>query len=69
VLEPQGRLADADAVLTALTVGMLVSGFRDWSIGHPTKLRWHAITGLALAGCLMMHTLNRRGRLRTSRVR
>ena len=67
-LQPQGRLALSDAALAAFTVAMLVSGFWDWSIGHPTKVRWHAITGVALAGYLLVHTLRRARRLRTSKV-
>jgi len=66
---PAGRLALADALLTALTVGMLASGLWDWRIGHPTRIRWHAITGFVLAGYLLVHTLRRRARLRASGVR
>lgn len=44
---------------------MLVSGFWDWFAGHPTKIRWHAITGVVLP----VHTARRRSRLRRSRVR
>ena len=42
---PAGRLALADALLAAMTAGMLASGFWDWSAGHPTRIRWHAISG------------------------
>ncbi len=66
---PGGRLAVADALLAALTVGMLVSGFWDWGIGHPTRIRWHALTGFVLLAYLCVHTLNRRQRLRYSQVR
>jgi len=48
---------------------MLVSGFWDWSAGHPTKIRWHAITGVMLAILLLAHTVRRRSRLRRSAVR
>jgi hypothetical protein len=67
--QPGGRLAAADALLAALTAGMLVSGFWDWAIGHPTRPRWHALTGVALLGYLVVHTLNRRHRLKHSQVR
>ena len=67
--QPGGRLAAADALLAALTIGMLVSGFWDWSIGHPTRVRWHALTGFALLAFLITHTLNRRQRLKFSQVR
>lgn len=64
-----GRLALADVLLTAITVAMLASGLWDWLSGHPTKLRWHAITGVVLTGLLIIHTVRRRARLRHSRVR
>lgn len=66
---PAGRLALADALLATVTVGMLVSGFWDWSAGHPAKIRWHAITGVVLAILLLGHTVRRRSRLRRSKVR
>jgi hypothetical protein len=59
---PAGRLA-------LVTVGMLISGFWDWFAGHPTKIRWHAITGVVLAILLVAHTVRRRRRLRRSTVR
>jgi len=66
---PAGRLALADALLTALTVGMLAAGLWDWRLGHPTRIRWHAISGVVLAGFLLVHTLRRRARLRRSGIR
>jgi len=66
---PGGRLAVADALLAAATSAMLISGFWDWSAGHPTRIRWHAITGVVLAAFLVVHTLRRRSRLRFSQVR
>lgn len=66
---PSGRLALADALLAALTVAMLASGLYDWLAGHPTRIRWHALTGVALAGFLVVHTLRRRTRVRGSSVR
>lgn len=66
---PSGRLAVADAVLAVLTAAMLASGIWDWVDGHPTRIRWHAITGVLLAGFLVVHTVRRRGRLRGSTVR
>ena len=67
--QPSGKLAIADALLAVLTLGMLVSGFWDWAIGHPTRVRWHAITGFVLLAYLCVHTINRRQRLRYSQVR
>jgi hypothetical protein len=66
---PAGRLAMADLLLTVVTAGMLVSGFWDWLAGHPTRIRWHAITGVVLAILLLVHTVRRRRRLRRSTVR
>ena len=62
-------LALADPVPAVVTVGMPVSGCRDWFAGHPTKIRWHAITGVVLAILLVAHTVRRRRRLRQSTVR
>ena len=66
---PAGRLAMADALLAAVSTGMLISGFWDWFAGHPTKIRWHAITGVVLAILLLIHTVRRWSRLRRSKVR
>ena len=66
---PRGRLAVTDTLLGALTVGMLVSGFWDWYAGHPTRIRWHALTGFVLVAFLVVHTLNRQNRLRSSHIR
>jgi hypothetical protein len=67
--KPGGRLALADALLAAITAGMLASGFWDWFARHPTRIRWHAITGVALAALLIVHTARRRSRLRRSKIR
>jgi len=66
---PASRLALADALLAVITAGMLVSGFWDWFAGHPTRIRWHAITGIVLAILLLVHTVRRWSRLRRSDVR
>jgi hypothetical protein len=66
---PAGRLALADALLAMVTLAMLVSGFWDWFSGHPTRIRWHALTGVALAILLAFHTIRRWSRLRRSAVR
>jgi len=66
---PAGRLALADALLAAMTAGMLASGFWDWSAGQPTRIRWHAISGIVLTVLLAVHTVRRRSRLRRSKVR
>jgi ABC-type thiamin/hydroxymethylpyrimidine transport system permease subunit len=64
-----GRLALVDALLAALTIAMFASGVWDWALGHPTRIRWHAITGVVLAGLLVVHTVRRWRRLGTSRIR
>lgn len=64
-----GRLAAADALLFVVTAGMLASGLWDLTTGHPTRIRWHAITGVVLVAYLVVHTLRRRTRLRRSQVR
>ena len=66
---PSGRLALSDALLLALTVAMFGSGLWDWLAGRPTRIRWHALTGVALSGYLVVHTVRRRRRLGSSRVR
>lgn len=67
--QPAGRLALSDAALFVLTLVMLASGLWDWLSGHPTRVRWHALSGLALAGYLAVHTYRRRRRLRSSTLR
>ena len=64
----QWRLAIADLTLVSLSIAMLVSGFWDVAIGHPTRIRWHALTGFALAVLVLSHTIRRWKRLRVSRV-
>jgi protein-S-isoprenylcysteine O-methyltransferase Ste14 len=64
-----GRLAVADLILLLLTVAMLTSGFWDLIASHPTRIRWHAITGVALTGLLISHTIRRWQRLATSKIR
>jgi Flp pilus assembly protein TadB len=64
-----GRMAASDALLGVLTVAMLVSGFVDVALGHPTQIRWHALLGVALTVYLVVHTLRRRARLKSSAIR
>ena len=66
---PAGLEHSADALLAVITAGMLISGFWDWFARHPTKIRWHAITGVVLAILLLIHTVRRWSRLRRSKVR
>src|SRR5436305_1963297 len=57
------RLAIADLLLLAVTTVMLTAGLWDVLAGHPTQIRWHAISGVLLAGMLVAHALRRRRRL------
>jgi hypothetical protein len=48
---------------------MLGSGFVDVALGHPTQIRWHALLGVALTVYLVVHSLRRRNRLKSSAIR
>ncbi len=62
-------MAAADMVLLALTLVILASGLWDWLAGHPTRIRWHALSGVGLAVALVVHSVRRRRRLLSSQVR
>jgi hypothetical protein len=68
-LMPGSRMALADGFLLIITSAMLFSGFWDLWAPHQTKIRWHAISGVILTAFLVVHTLQRWGRLRFSRIR
>ncbi len=68
-LQPSGRLTLSDTLLLVVTTVMLVSGFWDYWGPHRTKIRWHALSGVVLAIYLVVHTFNRRRRLRISQIR
>ncbi len=57
------RKAVNDLLLAVLTLGMLISGIWDWRLGHPTKIRWHAIFGVLLAIDLLVHSVRRRKKI------
>ena len=65
---PLVRLALSDLLLTFLSVGMLGTGLLDWWLGHPTKIRWHAIFGILLTIYLIIHSVRRRKRIRVSQI-
>lgn len=62
------RLALADVLLLAFAAAMLASGIWDWLTGHPTQIRWHAITGVVLTGLVLVHVVRRRRRLVGSQI-
>ena len=64
-----GPMAAAYLLLPALTAVMLGSGVWYWLAGHPTRSRWHALSGVVLAVDVLVHTLRRRRRLLDSQVR
>ena len=57
------RKALNDLALVILTLGMLVSGIWDWRLGHPTRVRWHAIFGVLLLIDLLVHAFRRRRKI------
>ena len=63
-----GRLALADLLLAGVTTVMLASGLWDWLGPHRTRIRWHAISGVVLVVLVVVHTVRRWRRLRTSAV-
>jgi hypothetical protein len=63
------RMAISDALLAVLTLGMFASGIVDLVLGHPTQIRWHAILGVVLTAYLVVHSLRRRKRLKSSAIR
>lgn len=69
LLAPAGRRALADGFLFVISSAMLFSGLWDLWAPHPTKIRWHAITGVVLTIFLAAHTVRRWRRLRFSQIR
>jgi len=72
------RQAVSDTILWILTLNAMVSGVADFIVGHTIFLpipgpnilqKWHAISVLALLVYVIVHVVQRRGRLRTSHIR
>ena len=65
------RLAFSDLLLLVMTAVMLGTGLWDWLAPHANwrGVHWHAISGLALAALLAIHTVRRRRRLLRSQIR
>jgi hypothetical protein len=77
-IKPRGRMAWADVVLVVVTLNVVVSGFADYfnhnqpvkiPLGFISPIRWHAVSSIVLLVLLVVHTLRRAKRLRTSQVR
>jgi hypothetical protein len=75
-LERELRLLASDAVLTFLTINVLVSGILDWGRGTPISLpfprpfdRWHLTSSVVLVVYLVVHVSRRWKRIRRSTIR
>jgi hypothetical protein len=76
VLERELRLLASDAILTLITLNVVLSGIIDWGRGAPTLLplpqpfdRWHLTSSAVLVVYLAVHVWRRRKRLRRSAIR
>jgi hypothetical protein len=65
--ERADRLGPSDGVEPRRLLNFAGLG-RDLIASHPTRVRWHAITGVALTGLLISHTLRRSRRLANSTI-
>jgi hypothetical protein len=70
------RLLASDAILTFVTINVVVSGIVDWGRGSPSLLplpqpfdRWHLTSSAVLVVYLVVHVARRRRRLRRSTIR
>ena len=77
-LSRRTSIAWADLWLTFFTMNMVLSGVADLIAGRPVFLpaigpippmRWHASTSLALVVMVVVHVVQRAGRLRVSQIR
>jgi len=76
-VERELRLLASDAILTFVTINVVVSGFIDWGRGAPLLLpflpqpfdRWHGFSSVVLVVYLVVHVSRRRRRLRRSTIR
>ncbi len=75
-IERELRLLSSDAILTFITVNVVVSGILDWGRGTPLLLplpqpfdRWHLTSSVVLVVYLAIHISRRRKRLRRSTIR
>jgi hypothetical protein len=75
-VEREVRLLASDAILTFVTINVVVSGILDWGRGAPTLLplpqpfdRWHLTSSVVLVVYLAVHVSRRWRRLRRSTIR
>jgi hypothetical protein len=75
-VEREVRLLTSDAILTILTINVVVSGVLDWGRGAPLLLplpqpfdRWHLTSSVVLVVYLIVHVSRRWKRLRRSTIR
>ncbi len=75
-VEREIRLLASDAILTFVTVNVVLSGILDWGRGEPLLLplpapldRWHLTSSVALVVYLAVHVSRRWKRLRRSTIR
>jgi hypothetical protein len=75
-VERELRLLASDAILTFITINVVVSGIIDWGRGTPVPLpfprpfgRWHLLSSVVLVVYLVVHVARRWGRIRRSTIR
>jgi hypothetical protein len=75
-VERELRLLASDAILTVVTVNVVVSGILDWGRGTPLLLplprpfdRWHLTSSVVLVVYVVVHVSRRWRRLRRSLIR
>jgi hypothetical protein len=75
-VEREVRLLASDAILTFITINVVVSGILDWGRGEPLLLplpppfqRWHLTSSAVLVVYLVVHVSRRWKRIRRSTIR
>jgi hypothetical protein len=75
-VERELRLLASDAILTFITINVVISGILDWGRGAPLLLpipppfdRWHLTSSAVLVVYLAVHVSRRWKRLRRSTIR
>ncbi len=75
-VERELRLLASDAILTFVTINVVLSGILDWGRGAPLLLpfpqpfqRWHLTSSAVLVVYLVVHVSRRWKRIRRSTIR